>query len=118
MYCSSFSRILNDIKEVIKEHNNEINCGIVDRDFVKMKLSSRIDDNNDSIINGIIKDVRCSVTIVNLNNKDIRDVIWELTEKVLNAIVGDSIKKYREDVLYRLNTVAFRTELAVKSEKK
>ena len=42
----------------------------------------------------------------------------ELIGRVLNALVGDKVKKYRNNMLFRVNTVAFRTDLAVKSEKR
>ena len=47
----------------------------------------------------------------------IRGVIYELVDRVLNAVVGRSLMKHREKSLARANPVAFRTELAVKSEK-
>ena len=44
-------------------------------------------------------------------------MFYELVDRVLNAFAGKSLKKHREICLARVNTVAFRTELAVKSEK-
>ena len=55
---------------------------------------------------------------IQLQHDGLNDLVWELIGRVLNALVGDKVKKYRNNVLFRVNTVAFRTDLAVKSEKR
>ena len=45
-------------------------------------------------------------------------MIWELIDRVINETVGDKVRRYRRQTLLRLNTIAYRTELAVKSEYK
>ena len=52
------------------------------------------------------------------NSDDLVGIIWELIESVLNTTIDEFVREYGRKVLVRVNTVAFRTELAVKSEKK
>lgn len=47
-----------------------------------------------------------------------KNVIWELTDRIINANFGLIVSNYRSDKLKRINCVNFRTEVAVKSEKK
>ena len=58
------------------------------------------------------------MTLKFLTNTSIKDVIWELIIRVIHATIGNKVRRYRRQTLLRLNTVAFRTELAVKSEHK
>ena len=66
----------------------------------------------------MVTQVKLLKETTNLTNGDITDFVWELVNRVLNALVGSKVKQYRTKVLTRVNTVAFRTELAVKSQKK
>lgn len=56
--------------------------------------------------------------LIKLKQDSIHDLVYELINRVLNALVGDRVRQFRKDVLFRVNTVAFRTDIAVKSEKK
>ena len=56
--------------------------------------------------------------LIKLKQDGIHDLVYELINRVLNALVGDRVKQFRKDLLFRVDTVAFRTDIAVKSEKK
>ena len=45
-------------------------------------------------------------------------MISEIVTKICNAKLGNMVRNYREENLKRVNDVAFRKTLAVKSEKK
>ena len=60
--------------------------------------------------------MKSRVITPHLNDNELQSVVWELIERVMNATVGEYVRNYRRQVLVRVNTVAFRTELAVKSE--
>ena len=47
-----------------------------------------------------------------------KDIIWELMDRMIDACFGRLIRQYRQNNLKRVNDVTFRTEIAVKSEKK
>ena len=47
-----------------------------------------------------------------------KKLIWELLNKICNALFGRVIRNYRENNLKRCNDVNLRTEIAVKSESK
>ena len=58
------------------------------------------------------------MTLSNLIQNDAINPIWGFINRVINVTVDDKVKMYRRKTLLRLNTVAFRTELAAKSEYK
>ena len=47
-----------------------------------------------------------------------KGIIWGLIDKIVNALFGRVVRNYRENNLKQCNDVTFRTEIAVKSEKK
>ena len=62
--------------------------------------------------------IKGRMTLANLTENDVTNLIWEMINCVINATVGDKVRRYRRQTLLRLNTFAFRTELMVKSERK
>ena len=73
-------------------------------------------DNDD--INGIIELIKKRVRIPQPYDEDLNNIVWELIERVLNLTIGEITRNYKRQSLVRVNTIAFRTELAVKSETK
>ena len=73
-------------------------------------------DNND--IDELIAVMKNRVKIPHLHDGDLNNIVWELVERVLNATNGEIVKNSRRQSLVRVNTITFRTELAVKSETK
>ena len=64
-------------------------------------------------------EISSSKVISNLLTMNTReDIIWELIDRVSNALFGSIIKQYSENRLKRQNDVNFRTELAVVGKKK
>ena len=82
----------------------------------RLKMEFDSDDHDD--IKVIVETMRKRVFTKLLHDDELESIVWELIERVLNATVGEFVREYRRQVLVRVNTVAFRTELAVKSEKK
>ena len=118
LYCSYFSNILNTIKRVIKymvEKNGDV---IPDKEIIKKRMNMNYIEDHKHDINGIIVVMKKRVIIPHMKDEDLNSIVWELIERILNATIGEIVRNYRRDALVRVNTVAFRTELAVKSEKK
>ena len=58
---------------------------------------------------------RVIIPDVNIDNRI--ELVWELIDRVLNALVGDQVRQYRSDHLTRVNDRKFRDEIAILSEK-
>ena len=52
----------------------------------------------------------------NIDNAYISDLIYDLVNRVLNAVVGGQVKIFRTKKLSRVNDVTFRTMLKTKCE--
>ena len=89
---------------------------IPDQNEVIKRLKMLADNNETDDVNGIITLIKSKMTLKFLTNTSIKDVVWELIIRVIHATIGNKVRRYRRQTLLRLNTVAFRTELAVKSE--
>jgi len=118
LYCGLFSSILNNIKEIIKSMVETSNDVIPDKDSIKKRMAISNENDNRNEMNDLVTVIKKRVILTVLDNDDLINIIWEVIERVLNASVGEFVREYRRKVLVRVNTVAFRTELAVKSEKK
>ena len=96
----------------------ETNDNIIpDKETIKTRIITEYQREKKSDINGIVLVMKKRVKVPHLHDEDLIHIVWELIERVLNATVGEFVRNYRRQVLVRVNTVAFRTELAVKSEK-
>ena len=118
LYCTFFSGILRNIKKVIKYMVDTIGDVIPDKEIVKKRMKSDYMEGDMNYIDDIVVVMKKRVITPHLNDQDLNSIVWELIERVLNATIGEIVRKYRRHALVRINTVAFRTELAVKSEKK
>ena len=117
-YCNQFSSILSHIKRIVK-YMTEVNDNkIPDKDTIRARLKMEFDSDDHDDIKVIVETMRKRVFTKLLHDDELESIVWELIERVLNATVGEFVREYRRQVLVRVNTVAFRTELAVKSEKK
>ena len=117
-YCPHFSNILNKLKKVLIGRNSMYPDEIPDEEYIQNKLLSMVENDTINHIQEIIVLVNLRVKRVSCSDDDVKGIVLELINKVINATLGDRMRKYRTDALLRVNTVAFRTELAVKSEKK
>ena len=62
--------------------------------------------------------MKTRVIIPHMKDEVLDSIVWEIIERILNATTGEIVRNYRRDALVRVNTVAFKTEFVVKSEKK
>ena len=117
-YCPHFSGLLQQLKDIFKGIKDTDAVDIPDQQLVcdRALVMLREDSNcNATSIFALAKErVKCH----SLTKDDILSLLMELMRKIINATIGDKVRKYRTNKLLRVNTVAFRTELAVKSEKK
>ena len=97
------------------ESSNDV---IPDKDLIKQRMTIGYKNDKTNDINDLVVAIKKRIRLTVLQNNDLIDIVWEIIERVLNASVGEFVREYRRKVLVRINTVAFRTELAVKSEKK
>ena len=118
IYIQFFSNILNFIKQIMEGIDSINEEEIPDQNEVINRLKMLADNNETDDVNGIITLIKSKMTLKFLTNTSIKDVIWELIIRVIHATIGNKVRRYRRQTLLRLNTVAFRTELAVKSEHK
>ena len=117
-YIKYFSNILTNIKQVMKGidiHNKE---AIPDQDEVIKRLKMLAKENENKDVDSITKLLKTKLSFKFLTSANMKDLIWEMIFRVIHATIGDKVRRYRRKTLLRLNTVAFRTELAVKSEHK
>ena len=117
IYCGLFSSILSNIKEIVKYMIETSGDVIPDKESIKQRMKNCYDRDKTNDINDLVLVMKKQVLITQLDDADLVVIIWELIERVSNATVGEFVIEYRRKVLVRMNTVAFRTELAVKSEK-
>ena len=117
-YCHTFSSVLENIKRIVKYMMEENNNVIPDKDAIKERLGQKYENDDTNDIYNIMLIMKKRVITPHLDDDELQSIVWELIERVLNATVGEFVRNYRRQVLVRVNTVAFRTELAVKSEKK
>ena len=117
-YIKYFSNVLNYIKEIMEGIESVNNDVIPDKDVIVKRLETKLKYMNEEDIQTMSMIIMSRMTLVNLTKNDLIKLIWELIDRVINATVGDKVRRYRRQTLLRLNTVAFRTELAVKSEHK
>ena len=117
-YCHTFSSVLQNIKKILKYMMDENNIAIPNKEIIKERLQQKYlnDDTND--IHNIMVIMKSRVITPYLNDNELHSIVWKLIERVMNATVGECVRNYKRQVLVRVNTVAFRTELAVKSEKR
>ena len=116
-YCKQFKKVLDAIKEIVKPMIEKEEEVILKKEKIVRQLNDRWKDDSDNPIAEIINLVVNRNTYKYVTEEILRKMINELINKVLNAYIGRSVKRFREKALARVNTVAFRTELSVKSEK-
>ena len=118
IYIKYFSNILNNIKQIMEGIDSINKKEIPDQNEVIKRLKINGDKNESDDINGIVTLIKSNMKLKFLIKTSMKDVIWELIIRVIHATIGNKVRRYRRQALLRLNTVAFRTELAVKSEHK
>ena len=101
--------------EGINSVNNE---DIPDKDFVVKRLGNKSNEKTENNIHSIGKLIKGGMKLTYLKEEDLVNLLWELINRVINTTIGNKVRRYRRQTLSRLNTVVFRTELAVKSEHK
>ena len=116
-YCHTFSSVLENIKRIVKYMMEENNNVIPDKDAIKERLGKKYENDDTNDIYNIMLIMKKRVITPHLDDDELQSIVWELIERVMNAAAGEYVRNYRRQVLVRVNTVAFRTELAVKSEK-
>ena len=71
-----------------------------------------MEENNVSKIN-----IQQHKLLVDLTSNEMHTLVWKLIERTVNTLIGDKVNTYRHNSLMGVNTVAFRTEIAVAPEK-
>ena len=69
-------------------------------------------------VSKIMEIIKARKVSVDLTCDELCCLVWEMIGRVYNAMAGDKLRSHRQKALMRVNTVAFRTEIAVTSEKK
>ena len=69
------------------------------------------------VVREIAKYSETRVTISEINIDCRIELVWELVDRVLNALVGNQVLQYRSEYLTRVNDQKFRMELAIIEEK-
>ena len=118
VYCPLFSKLLFIINQA-REYGYKRDSGkILDREKLIQSVKIQCESGNGNPVDYITEVIKERINGVQIKDIEIDSLIWEIIIKVTNAIVGDTVRNYRSTNLARVNSVAFRTEIAVKSEKK
>ena len=64
----------------------------------------------------LLNKVKENPAMLHIDTLSIKNLIFDLIERVLNAIVGGQVKIFRTKKLTRVNDVTFRTMLKTKCE--
>ena len=116
-YCKLYSILLKDITSILSNRREFLGEVIPNKDDIVVQIKTKMTSNDDMTVMDIVNLMIERNPLIKLKHDGIHDLVYELINRVLNALVGDKVKTYRQDVLFRVNSVAFRTDLAVKSEK-
>ena len=107
-----------DIKRVMKGIDSVDNEEIPDQDNVVKRLQMLINNKEINDIDSLTMLIKSNMKLNIVTDENINHLLWEMIIRVIHATIGNKVRRYRRQTLLRLNTVAFRTELAVKSEHK
>ena len=118
VYCPLFSKLLFIINQAREYGYNRDSGKILDREKLIQSVKIQCESGNGNPVDYITEVIKERINGVQIKDIEIDSLIWEIIIKVTNAIVGDTVRNYRSTNLARVNSVAFRTEIAVKSEKK
>ena len=117
-YIKQFSQLLKIARETLNAHNQEQGNKVpVNGDIISiMQKQNAISQYPE------ITDI-CLTSLERVKHKSLtmsirKEIIWELIDRICNALFGRVIRSFREDRLKRSNDITFRTEIAVKSESK
>ena len=118
IYIKNFSELLEIARKTIATNNNI--SGVVIP--VQGNVISIMKKENALSPYQQITDI-CLISMTRVVNEELtlpmrKGIIWGLIDKIVNALFGRVVRNYRENNLKRCNDVTFRTEIAVKSEKK
>ena len=114
-YVEFFSRLLKSIKTKVLNTNEDSKVSVPDKKEILQSLKG-----DDTYVK-LVKDMaqysvsRVAVSEVNVDSRI--TLVWELIDRVLNALVGDQVRQYRSNYLTRVNDQKFRSELAIIEEK-
>ena len=107
-----------DIKRVMKGIDSVDNEEIPDQDNVVKRLQMLINNKEINDIDSLTMLIKSNMKLNIVTDENINHLLWEMIIRGIHATIGNKVRRYRRKTLLRLNTVAFRTELAVKSEHK
>ena len=115
-YAFLFSKLLTMITDETKSNSDNTITTKPDKEAIKNKIiydtNNKLNDNVQTLLNKI----KGTQGMVNIDTNVIKQLILDLIERVLNAIVGGQVKMFRTKKLSRANDVTFRTNLKVKCE--
>ena len=117
-YCKLFLALSKNITSILSNRREFLNEVIPNKDEIILQIKNIMTSNDNMTVMDIVTLMKERNPLIKLKQDSIHDLVYELINRVLNALVGDRVKQFRKDVLFRVNTVAFRTDIAVKSEKK
>ena len=117
-YVKHLSNLLRYARDAIVKHNISDDVLLpLNADIIG--LTKRENEQNQyEDITQLILTSRNRIKNLELTVNIRKDIIWELMDRMIDACFGRLIRQYRQNNLKRVNDVTFRTEIAVKSEKK
>ena len=115
-YAFILSNILTVITKGTTVDNDSTKFNNVDKEQIKAQLFDIKEDSNKDYVMCLLHKIKEIPSLSTIDSEQIRLLIYDLVERVLNAIVGGQVKNFRTKKLSRVNDVTFRTMLKTKCE--
>ena len=115
LYIYNLSKFLKLIKTELSEKSGDSKECLPNKTNILKALKSNIASTALAKEMAEYSYIRVNISEVSVISRI--QLVWELIDRVLNALVGDQVRQYRSEYLARVNDQKFRTELAIIEEK-
>ena len=115
-YAFNFAQILTMITKKTTVDVDSSQFTKPDKDKIKEFIFEKDKKKDEDHVNRLLLKVIEAPTMFNIHTDVVKGLIYDLVNRVLNAIVGGQVKIFRTKKLSRVNDVTFRTMLKTKCE--
>ena len=115
LYITYFSKFLKLIRTELSNKNPNAKESLPDKTKILKALKTNVDSKK--LAKNMAEFSKTRVIVSELNVDTRIELVWEPIDRVLNALIGDQVLKYRSEYLTRVNDRKFRDELAIMAEK-
>ena len=115
-YAFSFAQILTMITKETTVDIDSPQFTKPDKGKIQDLILKKVRKKDEDHVNRFLIKITGAPSMSNIETDVIKDLIYDLVNRVLNAIVGGQVKIFRTKKLSRVNDVTFRTMLKTKCE--